>query len=95
MSRFQVYNPEQAYLPPPSVLEELGKTHLCFFVREMIEHLDMSAFEQSCSHEGGELYAPRLMLGVWPYAYALGITSARQARTLPASSFSAGYKAVP
>jgi len=40
--------------------------------------LDMSLFEQSYSPEGGELYAPQLMLGVWLYAYALGITSARQ-----------------
>jgi hypothetical protein len=38
----------------------------------------MSGFEQSYSSEGGELYAPELMLGVWLYAYALGITSARQ-----------------
>jgi hypothetical protein len=35
-------------------------------------------FEQSYSAEGGELYAPQLLLGVWLYAYALGITSARQ-----------------
>ena len=38
----------------------------------------MSQFEHSYSGEGGELYAPQLMLGVWLYAYALGITSARQ-----------------
>jgi hypothetical protein len=38
----------------------------------------MSVFEHSYSAEGGELYAPELMLGVWLYAYALGITSARQ-----------------
>ncbi len=37
----------------------------------------MSEFEHSYSAEGGELYAPELMLGVWLYAYALGITSAR------------------
>jgi hypothetical protein len=37
----------------------------------------MRVFEQSYSAEGGELYAPELMLGVWLYAYALGITSAR------------------
>jgi transposase len=43
-----------------------------------MERLDMSVFEQSYSPEGGELYAPQLMLGVWLYAYALGITSARQ-----------------
>jgi transposase len=78
MSRFKVYSPDQAYLLPPSVRDELGEKHLCFFVREVIERLDMSVFEQSYSREGGELYAPQLMLGVWLYAYALGVTSARQ-----------------
>lgn len=77
MSRFKVYNPDQAYLLPPSVGDELGSGHLCFFVREVVERLDMSVFVQSYSAEGGELYAPELMLGVWLYAYALGITSAR------------------
>jgi len=78
MSRFRVYSPDQAYLLPPSVRDELGEKHLCFFVRGVMERLDMSVFEQSYSLEGGELYAPQLMLGVWLYAYALGITSARQ-----------------
>jgi transposase len=78
MSRFKVYSPDQAYLLPPSVRDELGERHRCFFVREVIERLDMSLFEQSYSAEGGELCAPQLMLGVWLYAYALGITSARQ-----------------
>jgi transposase len=78
MSRFKVYNPDQAYLLPPSVRDELGEKHLCFFVRGVVGRLDMSVFEQSYSLEGGELYAPQLMLGVWLYAYAVGITSARQ-----------------
>jgi transposase len=76
MSRFKLYNPDQAYLLPPSVRDELGENHLCFFVRGVIEGLDMKVFEQSYSAEGGELYAPQLMLAVWLYAYALGITSA-------------------
>ena len=78
MSRFKVYSPDQAYLLPPSVRDELGSDHLCFFIRGVTERLDMSVFEQSYSAEGGELYSPELMLGVWLYAYALGITSARQ-----------------
>ena len=78
MSRFKVYSPDQAYLLPPSVRDELGGKHLCFFVRGVIERLDMRVFELSYRAEGGELYAPQLMLGVWLYAYALGITSARQ-----------------
>lgn len=78
MSRFRHYNPDQAYLLPPSVRDELGSEHLCFFLRRVVERLDMSMFLHSYSAEGGELYAPELMLSVWLYAYALGITSARQ-----------------
>ena len=78
MSQFKTYSPDQAYLLPPSVRDEWGANHLCFFVRGVVERLDMTVFEQSYSVEGGELYAPQLMLGVWLYAYALGITSARR-----------------
>ncbi len=78
MLRFKMYSPDQAYLLPPSVREEWGSGHLCFFIRGVIERLDMSVFEQSYSAEGGQLYTPQWMLGVWLYAYALGVTSARQ-----------------
>ncbi len=78
MSRLKVYNPDQAYLLPASLRDELGSGHLCFFVREVVERLDRSVFVDSYSAEGGELYAPERMLGVWLYAYALSVTSARQ-----------------
>jgi transposase len=78
MGRFLPYAPEQAYLVPPSVKEELGKNHLCFFIHEAVEHLDLSSFEKVYGEEGGALYHPSLMLKVWLYAYALGITSARR-----------------
>ena len=78
MGRFLPYAPEQAYLVPPTVKEELGKDHLCFFIHEAVEHLDLSSFEQVYGEEGGALYHPTLMLKVWLYAYALGITSARR-----------------
>lgn len=78
MGRFLSYAPEQAYLVPPSVREELGSDHLCFFIHEAVEHLDLSSFEQVYGEEGGALYHPSLMLKVWLYAYALGITSARR-----------------
>lgn len=77
MSRFLPYDPEQGYLLPPNVKDELGRDHLCFFVRDVVRRLDLSSFEQAYSDEGGRLYAPELMLNVWLYGYALGITSAR------------------
>jgi transposase len=78
MSRYYPYSPEQGYLLPPSVAEELGSDHLCFFVRQVVRRLDLSAFEKSYGPEGGMLYAPELMLSVWLYAYATGMTSARR-----------------
>ncbi len=78
MGRFLPYQPDQAYLLPPSVKEELGKDHLVFFVHQAVEHLDLSSFEQVYGEEGGALYHPALMLKVWLYAYAVGITSGRK-----------------
>lgn len=78
MSRFLPYNPEQAYLLPPSVKDELGADHLCFFIHELVERLELSEFERAYSEEGGGLYHPALMLKLWLYAYAVGLTSARR-----------------
>lgn len=78
MGRFLPYQPDQGYLLPPSVREELGEDHLCFFIHETVEHLDLSSFEQVYGSEGGELYHPSLLLKVWLYAYATGMTSARR-----------------
>ena len=78
MSRFYPYSPEQVYLVPPQVAEELGSDHLCFFIRKVVGQLELKAFTKSYGHEGGMLYAPELMLSVWLYAYATGMTSARR-----------------
>jgi len=76
--KFLTYNPEQAYLLPPSVREVLGADHVCFFVHRTVERLDLSGFEQSYVEEGRPAYHPALLLKVWLYADALGITSARR-----------------
>ena len=78
MSRYLPYSPDQAYLLPPNVKDELGEEHLCFWVHRVVERLDLGEFEKAYSEEGGALYAPALMLKVWLYGYALGITSARR-----------------
>jgi transposase len=78
MSRFYPYSPEQGYLIPPNAVDELGSDHLCFFIRRVVCQLDLSMFVKSYGAEGGMLYAPELMLSVWLYAYATGMTSARR-----------------
>src|SRR5260370_1626672 len=40
--------------------------------------MDLKSFEQAYGEEGGALYCPALVMKVWLYGYALGITSARR-----------------
>jgi transposase len=76
--KFLPYDPEQAYLLPPSVRDVLGEDHLCFFIHRTVERLDLSGLEEDYAEEGRAAYAPALMVKVWLYAYALGVTSSRR-----------------
>jgi transposase len=78
MSRYVMYDPNQDWLVPPSVRGELGEGHLAVFVHETVERLDLRQFEAESSEQGRPGYPPQLMLKVWLYAYALGLTSARR-----------------
>jgi len=78
MSRYVVYHPDQAMLLPPSVREELGEEHLAVFVHGMVERLDLLRFEAEHAEAGRPSYPPQLLLKVWLYAYASGMTSSRR-----------------
>ena len=78
MSRYIPYNPEQVWLLPPSVREALGEGHLAIFVHAVVERLNLRQFEAETSEQGRPGYPPQLLLKVWLYAYALGITSSRR-----------------
>jgi transposase len=78
MAKFLDYNPEQAYLLPPSVPDVLSPSHLCFFVRRVVAKLNLQAMREEYGEEGGPAYAPEMLVAVWLYAYALGVTSSRR-----------------
>jgi transposase len=78
VSRYVAYNPEQDWLLPPSILDELGENHLSLFVHRLVERLDLSAFEEESSAEGRPGYPPQLLMKVWLYGYCLGVTSSRR-----------------
>jgi transposase len=78
MPKFLDYNPDQAYLLPPSVRDVLSPGHLCFFIRRVVEKLNLEVFRNEYGEEGGPAYAPELLVSVWLYAYALGVTSSRR-----------------
>jgi transposase len=73
-----IYNPDQEWLLPPSVRGELGEGHLAVFVHQLVERLDLKQFEDEHSESGRPSYPPQLLLKVWLYAYALGVTSSRR-----------------
>ena len=78
MAKFLDYNPDQAYLLPPSVGDVLGAGHLCFFIRRVAAKLNLQVFRNEYGVEGGQAYAPEMLVSVWLYAYALGVTSSRR-----------------
>ena len=78
MPRFLPYSPDQGYLLPPNVKDVLGENHLAFFVHRVVSGLDLHQFVAAYGDEGGAVYAPELMLKLWLYGYALGMTSARR-----------------
>jgi transposase len=56
----------------------LEADHLCFFIHQVVERLDLQRFEEGYGEEGRRAYAPALMVKVWLYAYALQVTSSRR-----------------
>lgn len=64
MAKFLDYNPDQAYLLPPSVKEVLGPDHLCFLIRRVVVKLNMEVFRSEYGEEGGPAYAPEMLISV-------------------------------
>ena len=78
MSRYVSYAPEQDWLLPPRVIDELGEDHLVFDIHKLIDGLDLSKFESERSETGRPAYPPQMLLKIWFYAYSLGLTSSRR-----------------
>ena len=66
------------YLLPPSIQDWLPEKHLARFVVDIIEQLDLTAFEQKYSTLGRKAYPVRIMLGLIFYGYITGVHSSRK-----------------
>ena len=71
---------DQEYLMPPSMRDWLAEDHLAFFIIDVVDELDLSAFYGAYRQDGrgGATYDPALMLAVLFYAYAVGERSSRR-----------------
>jgi transposase len=71
---------DQVYLMPPSITDWLADDHLAFFILDVVDELDLSAFYGAyrVDGRGGAVYDPALMLSILFYAYAVGERSSRR-----------------
>ena len=74
---FRPYSPDQALLRPPSLNEWLAEGHLTYFISDVAEELDLSAFYARYEGDGRRKppFDPRMMLKVLIYACANGVFS--------------------
>jgi transposase len=70
---------EQRFLMPPDMREWLPADHLVWFVIDVVEQIDLSAFRRSyrADGHGRAAYDPALMVGLLLYAYCTGLRSSR------------------
>jgi transposase len=71
---------DQAFLLPPDLREWLPADHLAWFVRDVVDQLDLGPFlrRYRADGHGHPAYDPKLLLGVLLYAYCVGVRSSRQ-----------------
>lgn len=80
-SNYRTYQPEQSYLLPPSLSDWLPEEHLAFFISEVVDEMDLSAFYEPLEQgdaRGKQPFHPAMMLKILIYAYATGTFSSRR-----------------
>lgn len=77
---YRPYEPDQMFLLPPSLIEWLPKDHMVFFLRDVLEKVDLSPILSVYEREerGYPPYHPKVMTAILLYGYANGIWSSRK-----------------
>jgi transposase/IS5 family transposase len=80
-TNYRAYVPEQSYVLPPSPSDWLPPEHLAFFISEVVDEMDLSAFharQEESDARGNQPFHPAMMLKILIYAYATGTFSSRR-----------------
>lgn len=81
---FKTYEQHRGQLFPAFLGEALDAAAPAFFIDEVVEGVDLSAFERRYAVRGMHAYAPRMLLKLWLYATTQGLYSGRElARKIP------------
>jgi len=76
--RFRMFDYERSLDQTITIRDVLPPDHLARFIVQVISWLDVSAIYAKYGDEGGEAYAPELLLGLLFYGYATGVFSSRK-----------------
>jgi transposase len=87
---------DQPFLLPPDLRDWLPADHLAWFVRDVVDQLDLGPFLAAYRTDGHghPAYDPKVLLGVLLYAYATGVrppgkSNGAAARTSPSGCWPA------
>jgi transposase len=71
---------DQPFLLPPDMRDWLPADHLAWFILDVVDQLDLTAFYRAYRDDGHghPAYNPKLLLGVLLYGYCRGVRSSRQ-----------------
>ena len=77
---YRPYEPDQLFLMPPSLTDWLPAGHMVYFVRSILDEIDLSPILSVYEDEerGQPPYHPKVMTGILLYGYSNGITSSRK-----------------
>ncbi len=77
--KFRPHQPDQIMLLPPSLNDWLPSDHEVYFVRDIVESMDLSAIYASYRDPRGQPpYEPLMMVQILIYGYMRGIRSSRK-----------------
>ena len=78
--QFAPYEPNQQLLLPPSLRDWLPEDHLCYFISDTVDQLDISSIVEKyrAAGSGNVAYHPRLMLKLLIFSYCTGVFSSRK-----------------
>jgi transposase len=75
---FKAYEQHQGSLLPGFVGDSLDPADPVFFIDDVIEAMDLTAFEERYAAEGEHAYPPRLLLKLWLFGAIAGVYSGRE-----------------
>jgi transposase len=75
---FKRYTPQQGQLLPAYVGEALDPSDPALFIDELVEGLDLRAFERRYARRGERAYPPRMLLKLWLLGAVAGVFSGRE-----------------